>query len=352
MEKKFKSRIFNLVCITCDRTFQAKTSNVKYCSDECKPKAKCFLCGEEFILLHKRVGRQKVFCSRSCSTKYQMNNLTDKQRKALSENGRRNIQKANEYWKTEEGRERKSKICAKTNSTPERAELVKKQWENEDYRNKMAESVKRRWKDGVYGNLAIDNLKKINLRIEKYCKKCQKATTHNYYNCLTCKPPAGGRNFGDVIITTKLGRKISPREQFYSEQLSLIKLNGLSEITVSDISEFNKIPGVWAIWNAKDNICLQVGQNLDIGKELFRQIRLLTKYGVEDWINDHDNAEYFHTIGRYYYDKELNFRIIKSNIEDKEERLIIEMQYAHDNKAKYWSPEPGQMSLLKGENKW
>lgn len=194
-----KSREFHLICKTCGKEFIAKTSNIKYCSEECEPKVRCDNCGKLFRIVRDRGG--KHFCSRSCVSQYKEKHLTKEQKERRSEIARENIKKANEYWRTEEGRKRKSEICAETNRKPERAALVSKQWENKDFRDKMTKAIIERWQKGVYGTLALDNLEKLNSRHIKYCEVCNRETIHNgFETCLVCHPNTGGKHKGNSIF--------------------------------------------------------------------------------------------------------------------------------------------------------
>lgn len=320
----YTKREFNLFCITCGSSFKSKTSNEKYCSDKCKPKAICSYCKKEFILIRQR--NEKVFCSLSCSSKYTQEHLTEEQKEIQKENGRKNLQKAHEYWNSKEGRKRRSEICAKTNLTSERKNLVKQQWQNNEFKEKMTNLVIQRWKNGVYGNLAYDNLQKINTRKDLFCNKCNKITIHNGFNkCLTCFPNSGGFN----------------REEFYKKELNIISFDYLNG-NYKDFINLSRTSGVWAIWNKLTNECIQVGQNEDIGKELKRQLRLISKYKMDNWEDDNPNAKYFHNLGLIEKEGGLEIKIVAKDIKDLKIRWKIECQYAHDNKAKYWSPEPGQ----------
>lgn len=68
-----------ITCVICGRTFKARASNAKYCSDDCRRKAKnlqsraqkkertplhksCVVCGKPF----ETFANNKMYCSREC----------------------------------------------------------------------------------------------------------------------------------------------------------------------------------------------------------------------------------------------------------------------------------------------
>ena len=168
----------------------------------------------------------------------------------------------------------------------------------------------------------------------------------NLENCHNC-------NFRDEKVNNpnyNIGGGNFNSEKFYKNQLSLLIFDYYNEIiNLNFINLFDKISGVWSIWNKETNKCLQVGQNENIGKEIKREMRLFKKYGIKDYPKDHKDADYWHELGELMYNKQLEIKIIAQNIENLTIRLKIEAQYAHDNKSKYWSPEPGQLNLIMEE---
>lgn len=175
-----------------------------------------------------------------------------------------------------------------------------------------------------------------------YCSRCGKWNEHRGLNSF-------GIDCGcSKIQTEKMRFNKQTREEFYNKKLNLIKFNYIDKnIKLQNIDMYENIPGVWALFNR--NLCLQVGQNENIGKELKRQLRLIHKYEVENWVNDHQNAEYFHELGLIKLKGNLIIKIISENIYDLDERLKIEMQYAFNCKAKYWSPQPEQFKYMNME---
>lgn len=317
-------RKFHLKCKTCGKDFIGNASNIKYCSEKCFPKVKCDQCGILFIPVREKIGHK--FCSRSCASKYQMSHLSEEQKLKLSKIGRKNIQKANEYWNTEEGRKRKSQICSRTNSTPERAALVSKQWENKEFKEKMTQSVIERWKNGVYGALAIDNLRKINMREEKFCKEYNKITLHNGFGaCLICNPNSEGFD----------------RESFCKNKLDLVSFNSINqETSLDDFDSLKGELGVWSRWTDKNhgNYCLDVCKTKDIGSEMLSSLRSFNS------LKENPNQELDIGWKKKYMEQAKDADIFNSDkivfkliayCKSEEEALMIEAQYAHDNKAKY-----------------
>lgn len=168
------------------------------------------------------------------------------------------------------------------------------------------------------------------------CVKCGKYTEIRTIAglCYDCAP-FGGNGFN--------------REKFYSKTLDVISFNSVGEL-VSNFDSLKGIPGVWAI-NDSNGVVYDVTQTKDIGSEMYKYLRRLNfnKNLTDEEINI-ENRRYLYNRKKYRdimndIDK-INFILISRNIDSKEERELIEMQYAHDTKAKYWSPALGQNSIL------
>ena len=137
------------------------------------------------------------------------------------------------------------------------------------------------------------------------------------------------------------------REEFYQSLFSIISLESEDKIiSFDEIDKLKGIPGVWARWTM-DGVCLNVCQTRDIGKEMLLSIR---KFNSLKTLKDYKKA-YPDKIKSWWsvYKNELKdsknnliFKLVATNIKNKMEREKIEIQYAHDNKARYWNPAPGQ----------
>lgn len=142
------------------------------------------------------------------------------------------------------------------------------------------------------------------------------------------------------------------RINFYSSKLQLIDFKYINKpLSLKDIDPLNNIPGVWAVW-ASDNKCLDVCQTINIGSEMLGWIRnynacrgksdeelikMNKKYQNYNRKKKRDIAEYCSRLN-----SKPIFKLVAIKIKDKNKREDIEAQYAHDNKALFWSPAPGQ----------
>lgn len=133
------------------------------------------------------------------------------------------------------------------------------------------------------------------------------------------------------------------REEFYSDKLSLIKFNSLErETNLKDFDNYKGILGVWSRWT-EDGICLDVCKSKDIGAEMLSSIRSFHSLinNPEQHLDEGWKRKYKNQLDDCN-GKPIIFKIVSINCINDEEAINIEVQYAHDNKAKYWSPEPGQ----------
>lgn len=138
------------------------------------------------------------------------------------------------------------------------------------------------------------------------------------------------------------------QEYFYSKFLNIINFKSVN-LLVNDFNKFKNIPGVWSVWNEDKTVCLDVAQTKNIGFEMKRYLRRLNfNKDLSDEDIDKMNNKYNSKMNRYKYrnimkdTNKVNFIIIVIDINSKIEREMIEAQYAHDNRARYWSPAPGQ----------
>lgn len=163
----------------------------------------------------------------------------------------------------------------------------------------------------------------------RYCSKCKRKTFHNGDRCSVCDPWEGSFD----------------RESFYSSKIDSISLNysGVA-ISLNDIDSLQGVPGVWTK-ETTDGTVLDVAQTQDIGNEMLFSIRALDA-GRQ---NLHKPDSYFDdkpSIYRKYRDiashGEIVFRLVATGVTTKEGRERIEAQHAHQTRAKYWSPAPGQ----------
>ena len=105
----------------------------------------------------------------------------------------------------------------------------------------------------------------------------------------------------------------------------------------SSFSDYNNIPGIWAIWGENLNgikICLDVCQTKDIGNEMRLGLRKL----VAQKQNKYKNFTNY---------KNIIFIPIKLDILEFKDRELLEAFYAIKNNSLYWSPSPSQLKLIK-----
>jgi hypothetical protein len=161
----------------------------------------------------------------------------------------------------------------------------------------------------------------------RYCGKCKKETWHIGNRCYECDP---WENFN--------------RNSFYSNSLNLIKFKSLNRsIIISDIDQYKGIPGVWCKLDSNGKV-LDVSQTKDIQKEILFSIRALALGKKNINLSDSEiENKYKYKPGLYKKYRDLAkygiiiFKIIAIE-KNKEKRLNIEAQYAHDTKAEFWNP--------------
>jgi hypothetical protein len=168
----------------------------------------------------------------------------------------------------------------------------------------------------------------------KWCNNCKKETFHVGNRCFNCNPWKTNNSFN--------------RDLFYSDKLNLITFSSLNrDVMLTDIDKYKGIPGVWCKLD-HNGIVLDVSQTKDLQKEMLFSIRALAIGKKNNLFSDEQmELKYKNKSGIYkkYRNIAKNgviiFKIIAIE-EDKEKRLAIEAQYAHDTQAEFWSPEPGQ----------
>ena len=137
------------------------------------------------------------------------------------------------------------------------------------------------------------------------------------------------------------------REGFYKEKLNLISFESIDkEILLEDIDSLINIPGVWSRWS--NDMCLNVCQTNNIGREMLLSIRKFDSLkNLKTYKKNNPGIEksWWEVYLNELKDSNNNiiFKLVAINIFCKEERELIEAQYAHDNKARYWNPAPGQI---------
>lgn len=131
-----------------------------------------------------------------------------------------------------------------------------------------------------------------------------------------------------------------------------VKLDFVSKpINKQDIDKYFGIPGVWSK-ELEDGTVLDVSETKDIGKEMVFSIRAIELGNRNANLSDKEiDSIYGRKSGIYKKYKKISahdniiFKVIKSGVSSKTERLDIEIQYAYYNNAVFWNPSPGQMKL-------
>lgn len=173
----------------------------------------------------------------------------------------------------------------------------------------------------------------------KYCDKCNRRTKQVGPRCFGCNP-----------WKVSFGSGTFDRDTFYGQIFKNISVSFDDHaISLDQIDKYLGISGVWAVFglDGLEKVCLDVCQTKDIGKEMYGWLRnanackdktddeiyqLNEKYMKYNRIKKRDIMNH----------EEISFSIVKINVETKEDREKCELLYAYQNKAKYWSPAPGQ----------
>ena len=208
-----------------------------------------------------------------------------------------------------------------------------------------------------------------------YCSKCNKETYHNGTCCIVCNPKSASPGFnkkhcnkcnevtlhnGDRCSSCDPWKNSFDRDAFYASKFRAIYFEDLDkEISFDEIDSLTGVPGVWAKYGKDpatgELVCLDVSETKDIGKEMRFSVRAIAKGRENSSLSDDELlAKYSHKRNPGLYKKYRDiakydavvFKLVAVDVESKEERELIEVQYAHDNEATFWSPSPGQPSFV------
>lgn len=201
-------------------------------------------------------------------------------------------------------------------------------------------------------NCFNENLEQIHKLIKNHyhiCSKCnyEEVTHGTNWRCPKC---------GNVQMSGGFDKEI-----FYSKKINIIYFNSLEHnVKFEDFNNLMGKIGVWSRWTDKNhgNYCLDVCKTIDIGNEMLSSIRSFDSLlkNPNQPLDVNWKAKYKNQlIDAGGFDKDNPGKIIfklvficdkfSTREKNEQEALKIEAQYAHDNKAKYWSPEPGQKIL-------
>ena len=370
-----------------------RNGNTKVCEEHISGiKIKCEDCGKELILkCHKYINNIKnntpIICG-NCSSKRNMTKYIS------SENGKKHIKNLNETWgksetnwrnnlvkysKSDKGKEHSKKRITEYNKSKEGQIHIKENLKN----------IQKNWL-GSEENLELlkenriksqKTLKETYYGTEKHIKqytasfnKCHEVWSGSEDNLKLLKiiGPKGlaishktwNYSKENLRHLTKIREKAAfnglTKEQFYASDNIIISFNSINKtINLEDIENFKYIKGVWSIWGIDENnkeICLEVCETQNIGKEIKCCIRLLetgnnnlnkTNAEIKESrkhynFDDSNKRIKYRNIAEYKKYGSLIFKLIIINVEKQEKRWNIEAQYAKDNKAKYWNPAPMQ----------
>lgn len=331
-------------------TFKNKENRMKFRTG----KGNCSMCGKE-------VTKRDQMCRGyecGCHDKWYIeHNSSNKMKRKASELGKKYSHLLVNESKTEKGRNRRSKIMFDLHQN------------NEKFKNHI--------KDQAYRNLNLINniLAKdpkwleehpdFGLRGDNIHRWNQPYTIDKITNLIETSEFTDRKDVQDLLKRIKnlknyneempelifnkakeLGIPTSWREEFYSKTLDIISFNSVEEL-ISNFDSLEGIPGVWAI-KGSDEIIYDVAQTKDIGNEMYEYLRRLNfNKGLTDEKINSENSRYLYNRKKFRDimndTDEVNFILVARDIDSKEKRELIEMQYAHDAKAKYWSPAPCQI---------
>lgn len=185
----------------------------------------------------------------------------------------------------------------------------------------------------------------------------------NQWNTFSLNIPCNKqcKNYNNCLHTSNLKNcwgwcKESPnlhgnfnRDKFYENKFNLISFDSLNqEVSLQDFDNLKGKIGVWSRWTDKNhgNYCLDVCKTIDIGGEMLSSLRSFNS------LKENPDQELDIGWKKKYYNQAKDSGILDNSgkiifklvvlCDSQEEALNIETQYAHDNKAKYWSPESVQ----------
>lgn len=223
----------------------------------------------------------------------------------------------------------------------------------------------------------------------KFCIKCNKDTLHNGNVCCICNPEADQHKttdyfkltlnrtkpgkctkcgiFNNIRSVSGLGENICNcafkqrqemhfnRENFYKNKFNIISFESIDqEATLEDFDSLKGELGVWSRWTDENhgNYCLDVCKTKDIGGEMLSSLRsfnsLKENFNQEldtGWKKKYMNQAKDAGLFDDNCPGKIIFKLI-SYCDNEKDALIKEQQYAHDNKAKYWSLGPNETLFL------
>lgn len=151
----------------------------------------------------------------------------------------------------------------------------------------------------------------------------------------------------EIIINENNDPNFKINYQLENNNIKIIQKenNKYPIINPNDFNNYKNISGVWFIHGTDirdgKEYCLTGGQSINICSELNRSQRILANDKLQDLeIEKPGCTGRWDQIQKYYN----NFYYVKvaENIEDFDEREIIEAIYATENNALYWRPSPTQ----------
>ena len=340
-----------------------KIGSKQYCQEHSDNGVKviCSICKSEYIILAKNYmkfirSNKEIICRKCSLIKHNKSKqMIDRARKMGLEygpiTGPINIKIAIKNWSNSEQNLKNIsalgfKHAKEWNPSEEGQAHILKLNKSEPMRKQAKQSIIKAnefWntKEGKIKRKLI--IKDSGFRIE-FCNICNRETMHVSARCFVCDPWEGGFD----------------RNTFYDSKFSIISFKSEDKIiSFNSLDILNGIPGIWSIWSKNKNneeICLEVCETQNIGKEMLQGIRLihkgkenLNKTDIEikesrkNYIID-DSSKRIKYRNIYSHNKygEIIFKLVKININNKIERQDLEAQYAHDNKALFWNPAPGQ----------
>lgn len=390
-------KAYRHICIKCNREFYNNSSNGTVCG-KCHTEFKCNSCGDWNIIKYNfdKYRKKNEYICKKCSDRRNIKFANSKEAiKNRYENNKDKIDKI-----LEEGR--KKAHTEEANQNRYQAQLDNGTFENfykagikasltPEARKKQNETKK---KNGYYQSKAFENVIKSSHSkeaIEKSQKTRKESGALDYWIENVAKNNSNeystekiiqiiensefknrpdvsillsrikqfknyNENIKNILIdkARELDIPISYREEFYKDKFDCISFNDENiKINLDLVNNLNKVPGVWSIWSS-DNICMDVAQTNNIGEEIkiySRRLEFNSKFNnekeIELYNKNHQNYNRmkFKNIFEDCNNKYI-LRLVSVNIESEIEREKIEAQYAHDNKARYWSPAPGQVKRI------
>ena len=150
------------------------------------------------------------------------------------------------------------------------------------------------------------------------------------------------------------------RNEFYSKELSLISFECADKsVTPEDVDKYKGVPIVFSkeVYTKDGEFvcCLDVGESKDGKEEIAFGLRAWAwaLKNIEMTVEEIKQKRLKSVYTRLKYQKMVKevqkdpnyvlvLKVVAEGVEDTETRRAIEAQYAHDKKALFWSPSPGQ----------